>query len=142
MKAQDEGHCGRTPASAPAVAEGIVVPRRCTLEGFSEEVSRAIGVDLADLEPLTTLLVRTQHSLYRIIVRQPRERKILIQGGQYFVEPTEACFDGSSFGGSCLKAAWIAQDMRMEIRCGKRRVVTSPVRSVEILQDTSSHRPA
>ncbi len=137
MKTQDEGHSGRTPA-----AEGIALPRRCTLEGFSEEASRAAGVGLADLEPLTTLLVRTQHSLYRIIVRQPRERKILIQGGQHFVEPTEARFDGSSFGGSCLKAAWIARDMRMEIRCGNRRIVTSPVRSIEILEDASSRRPA
>ncbi len=142
MNAGDSSHPRRTLSSSPAAAEGAVLPRRCTLEGFSEEVSRAVGLDLADLEPLTTLLVRTRHSLYRIIVQQPRERKILIQGGQHFVEPTEACFDGSSFGGSCLKAAWIAQDMRMEIRCGKRRVVTSPVRSVEILEDASSRRPA
>ena len=137
MKAQDEGRSGQTPA-----AEGIALPRRCTLEGFGEEVSRAVGVGLADLEPLTTLLVRTRHSLYRIIVREPRELKILIQGGQRFVEPTEARFEGSSFGGSCLKVGWIARDMRMEIRCGNRRIVTSPVRSIEILEDASSRRPA
>ncbi len=38
MKTQDEGDSGRTPA-----AEGIALPRRCTLEGFSEEASRAAG---------------------------------------------------------------------------------------------------
>ena len=45
-----------TSTTAPS-AEGIVVPRRCTLDGFATEVSQTDGIGLADLDPITTLLV-------------------------------------------------------------------------------------
>ena len=49
-----------TSTTAP-MAEGVVVPRRCTLDGFATEVSQTDGIGLADLDPNTTLLVRTQN---------------------------------------------------------------------------------
>ena len=59
-------------------AEGVVVPRRCTLDGFATEVSQTDGIGLADLDPITTLLVRTQNSLYQIVVVQPRKKAVLV----------------------------------------------------------------
>ena len=56
---------------APTV---VVVPRRCTLDGFAEEVSQTSGVDLTTLDPITTLLVRTANSLYRITVDRKSTR--------------------------------------------------------------------
>ncbi len=108
------------------------MPRRCTLEGFAQEVALTEGVGLAELESLTTLLVRTDNSLYRITVLQPPQPKILVQGGRFFPETTEGRLAGSSFGGSFLKMAWLGCGLRMEIYSGGQRIVTSPVRSIEI----------
>ena len=66
-----------TSTTAPT-AEGVVVPRRCTLDGFATEVSQTDGIGLADLDPITTLLVRTQNSLYQIVVVQPRQKAVLV----------------------------------------------------------------
>ena len=113
------------------------MPRRCTLDGFAQEVALTEGVGLAELESLTTLLVRTDNSLYRIIVLQPPHPKILVQGGRFFTETTEGRLSGSSFGGSFLKMAWLGCGLRMEICSeGHQRIVTSPVRSIEIQKDS------
>ncbi len=113
-----------------------------TFDGFVEGMSRAVGVRLADLEALTTIRVRTSRSTYRIMVLDPSEGRILIQGGKHFVEPVEACLNGSSLGGSSLKLDWVGQRMRMEISRGGRPIVTSPVRSIEILNNVSSDLPS
>ena len=52
-------------------------------EDFAQEVALTEGVGLAELESLTTLLVRTDNSLYRIIVLQSPRPNILVQGGDF-----------------------------------------------------------
>lgn len=111
------------------------MPRRCTLEGFAEEVSKVDGLAIAELESISTVLIRTQNSLYRVIVLQPPDANIIVQGGQFFPEPTDGRLIGSSFGGSFLKMGWIGIGFRMEIYQGLRRIVTSPVHSIEIVRD-------
>ena len=91
-----------------------VVPRRCTLDRFADEVSHTPGVDLTALDPITILLVRTENSLYRITVREPHRRTVWVQGGSFFPETTRACLSGSSFGGSRLKMAWAGIGLHME----------------------------
>ena len=83
------------------------------------------GVELDRLEPLTTLLVWTWNSLYRVVVAQGSA--VLVQGGLFFPEPTPAEVDGASTGGSLLKSGWIGVGLLMELRVGSRRIVTSPV---------------
>ena len=100
-----------------------------TLDEFASELSTREGVRLADLEPLTTLHVHTTNSLYRIGVLNGT--RILVQGGT-FPEITPAKFSGSSLGGNLLKCGWIGVGLRMEIRAGTRRVVTSPVCAISI----------
>lgn len=114
----------------------VLVPRASTLDGFAAEVSAADGINVNDLEPLTTLVVRTCNSLYRIIVSQ--RTSILVQGGQFFPEMTPAHLSGSGFGGSLLKIAWIGIGLRMEICVGGQRIVTSPVRTIA----TEGHQSA
>jgi hypothetical protein len=121
-----------TPA-APAA-----VPREATLEGFVQSASGA-GISLRELEPLTTLLVGTCNTQYRIIVS--RQSAILVQGGRFFPEVTTATLDGSSAGGSFLKVAWIGVGLRMEISAGGQRIVTSPVRSITTERDPQHSRP-
>ena len=120
---------------------GVVVPRRCTLDGFADEVSQTPGVDLRALEPITVLLVRTQNSLYRITVREPHRRAVLVRGGPFFPETTSACLSGSSFGGSCLKMAWVGVGLHMEFHYEGKWIITSRVRSIAMEQDFSLPGP-
>jgi len=115
----------RFPASSQ-----LVVPRRCTLHGFSLEVTSSAGIDLTTLDPLTVLLVRTRNSLYHITVRVPHRRTVWIQGGPFFPEPTRGYLNGSSFGGSCLKMAWIGIGLHLEFHAAGRHIVTSRVHSI------------
>ena len=56
--------CAKVNRATRPRGEGTLVPRPATLEGFADEVSARDGVCLRDLQPLTTLLVRTQNSVY------------------------------------------------------------------------------
>ncbi len=120
-----------TSTTAP-VADGVVVPRRCTLDGFATEVSQTDGIGLADLDPITTLLVRTQNSLYQIVVVQPRRKAVLVQGGPFFPQATRAVLSGSNFGGSMLKVAWVGIGLRMEFHAEDQWVITSHVRTITV----------
>lgn len=117
------------------------MPRGATLTGFVEEVGRAGGVAIAELDPITPLVVHTENTLYRITVLEPQGRRILVQGGAYFPESTPAELEGSSLGGSLLKQGWIGPGLRMEISTEGRRIVTSRVRSMEIRADAGLPGP-
>ncbi len=93
------------------------------------------GIGLGELDALTTLLVKTLNSIYRIIVLEPPQPRILIQGGQFFPQPTEARLAGASFGGSMLKLSWLGCGLRMEVCSEGQRIVTSPVQSIELQRD-------
>src|SRR5258708_22718539 len=118
----------REPRDPPTERSGAV-PRRATLDGFAEEVAKTAGVNLTALDPITTLLVRTENSLYRITVREPHQRTVLVQGGSFFPEMTSAHLSGSSFRSSCLKIAWVVIGLHMEFYSGGAPIVTSAVRS-------------
>ena len=112
------------------------VARAVTLNGFVEETGNIRGLYLRDVEPLTTLIVRTRNSRYRIIVR--RDTSAVVQGGQFFPDATPGRIDGSGFGGSFLKVGWIGIGLRMEIFADGRRIITSPVRDISIQRHASA----
>lgn len=105
-----------------------VISHTATLDGFVRAVNLADGVSVHDLAPLTTLVVSTCNSRYRIVVS--RNAAILVQGGRFFPELTDARLEGSSMGGSFLKVAWIGIGLSMEIWAAGQRIVTSPVRAI------------
>ena len=80
---------------------------------------------LNQLEPLTTLLVWTWNTLYRLIVSEGSD--VLVQGGSHFPEPTPAYVAGASAGGRLLKTGWIGVGFVMELRANGKYIVTSPV---------------
>lgn len=131
--------CAEVNGATRPRGEGTLVPRRATLEGFAKEVSARDGVCLAELEPLTTLLVRTQNSVYRIIVIEGSS--VLVQGGQFFPQATAAHLSGSGFGGSMLKLAWVGVGLCMEICQDGQRIVTSSVRTMKVEDDVSRSVP-
>ena len=91
-------------------------------------LDRVQSVRLRQLLPLTTLLVWTRNSLYRVVVTDGCN--IYVQGGTFFPDPTSAHLDGASIGGSLVRVGWIGVGLPMEIRVGARRIVTSPIRAI------------
>lgn len=122
---------------APDTTTSVVVPRAATLEGFVLASSASDGVDLRDLDPLTTLHVRTCNSQYRIVVS--RHTAVFVEGGRFFPEATDARLEGSTFGGSFLKMGWIVVGLCMEICARGQRIVTSPVRSITQEAEARTH---
>ena len=114
------------------VVDTTLVTQRSTLDGFVSAVKSSEGVELGDLDALTTVVVKTLNTLYRIIVLEPPHSTILIQGGEFFPEPTEARLAGASMGGSMLKLSWFGCGLRMEVCAAGQRIVTSPVQSIEV----------
>ena len=88
------------------------------------------GIQLETIPDLTRLEIQTQNSTYEITVISARAGDILIRGGQFFPEFTEARLAGSSLGGSFLKIRGIYLGFKLEIHSGERVVVTSRVRSI------------
>lgn len=87
-------------------------------------------IDGAELVPL---YVRTQNTLYEIVVLSGPTREVLVQGGRFFPERTRAILAGSSLGGTFLKIGGIYVGFRMELYCLRTRIVTSPVVSIELM---------
>ena len=105
-----------------------LVARHTTLDGFVGEFTDAPGIYLRDLDPLTTVLVRTRNSTYHLIISHGTS--VLVQGGRFFRDSTPARIDGSGFGGSLLKTGWIGVGFRMEIVADGERIVTTAVREI------------
>ena len=127
----------QTPG-APAGTTRRTRPPLYTLDGLADELAASEGVDLLDLPPMTTLVVRTVHSTYRIMVLQ--DTTVLLQGGRCFPEVTIAHLRGSGFGGHLLKLAWIGVGLRMEFLVDGKRFVTSTVRAITTEGDSATNR--
>ncbi len=126
-----------SPAAAattphPSRRSPDVVPRYRTLDGFIEAVSQTDGIGLIDVDAFTTLVVRTDNSVYRITILTPHLREVLVQGGKFFPERTRACLSGSNFGGSCLKMGWVGLGLHMEFHAGGQWIITLHVRAIAV----------
>ena len=93
------------------------------------------------MDTFTTLVVKTDNSVYQITIVQPYKREVFVQGGAFFPERTRAYLSGSSFGGSCLKLGWVGIGLHMEFLAKDRDqwVLTSHVRSITVAPSATSH---
>ena len=121
-----------TTSTAIRDAPSSVVSQHRTLDGFVEAMSQADGIGLTDVDAFTTLMVRTDNSVYQITILQPHAREVVVQGGAFFPERTRACLSGSSFGGSCLKMGWVGIGLHMEFHAEDQWIITSHVRSIAV----------
>jgi hypothetical protein len=110
--------------------------RAATLDRTGDFMEDIVGVYLRDLPPLTTLLVRTTNSLYRMVIT--RWPEVYIQGGDFFPDPTAAYVEGASSSGSWLRAGWIGVGLLVELRSGGWRLTTSPVVAITTEQAANS----
>src|SRR5262245_4454367 len=85
-------------------------------------------VYVRELPPLTTLLVETRNSSYRIVVKE--NANICVQGGPYFPEPTSAHLVGARLLGAGLQVDWLEVCLLMMITAGAKHFVTSPIRAI------------
>ena len=94
-------------------------------------------MQLETMQDLEKLVVRTENSLYEITVICGRTGDILVRGGRFFPEFKEARLAGSSLGGSFLKLRGIYVGFNLEIHFDKRLIITSRVRQISVLLQSS-----
>jgi hypothetical protein len=108
--------------SETTVTETISCPSGAILDAWSHSEWNN-GVQIDQIEELTTLAVRTTNSLYEITVLDGRTGDVLLRGGEFFPVRTAVRLEGSTCGGSLLKRHGIYVGLRMEI-------IPQPVESV------------
>jgi hypothetical protein len=117
---------------APSTAkEGTMLRTGHTLDSFAADSSNREGVAIEAFDAETTLVVKTRHSYYRMVVVNGSQHLVKIQGG-VFPEPTTVRLCGATAGGSAIKVGWILVGLRMEFRLGTRRITSSSVHSISI----------
>jgi hypothetical protein len=99
----------------------------------------ADGVQIGALPELDVLAVRTRNSLYHITILSGETGAVLVQGGQFFAEPTQAVLAGASLGGSFLKRSGIYLGFQMELLHEGRCIVTTRVKSITRVGDRAVH---
>jgi hypothetical protein len=106
-----------------------------TLESWSTRDWGA-GVQVACLNPLDVLHVRTKNTLYEITILDPASAEVLVRGGRFFPEYRRAILAGSSLGGAFLKLHGVYVNFCMELNTGVLRIVTTAVESVGLTSVT------
>jgi len=108
------------------------IPAGAVLDKWSED-PWTNGVQVDRMEDMEKLVIRTQNSLYEIIIIDGPSGEILVRGGQFFPELTPARLAGATLGGSFCKMRGIYAGFRMEINANGQRTVTTPVKSIGVL---------
>jgi hypothetical protein len=93
---------------------------------------RADGVQIETLEHMQRVIVRTYQNVYEIFVRSGSTGEVLVRGGRFFQEFTEAHLSGASLGGGFLKQLGIYVGLRLEFNVGGETILTSPIFSISI----------
>ena len=117
-------------------ADGAYIPEAADLSKFDDVVQRTRGILIKDIPANTVLQIDVNDAIFTVLVVNPAERKIQIQGSQYIPELTDAIMSGSTFGGSFLKEGWIGIGMCLEILIPGReppRLTTSMVQKISIV---------
>ena len=102
-----------------------------TLESWSLRDWGA-GVQVACLNALDVLHVRTKNTLYEITLLDAASAEVLVRGGRFFPEHRRAILAGSSLGGAFLKLHGVYVNFCMELNTGVLRVVTTAVESITV----------
>ncbi len=108
--------------SVPADAFSPASPPRGEDDDSGDTVIHRLRV--VDLAPYTRLRVKTGSSEYWLTVITPFESELLVQGGTRFAAATRAHLLGDG-------VVSVGQELRLKM--GVRQVITSRVRSVEVM---------
>jgi Prokaryotic dksA/traR C4-type zinc finger len=100
--------------------------------------SEVTEIQLEDLDPFDTILLRTYNSTYRILLLDPKTGRALVEGGDYLLEPNDAFLKGSAPAGDALKPGLISVGCRLEMGVNKRVFLTSPVKSMHVNHNSAA----
>jgi hypothetical protein len=109
-----------------------VEPRAVAARAESGQLS-VTGVDVRRLSAGTQCLVDTLNSHYRFLVLEGGAATVMAEGGRYCRHRGYVRIEGSVTGGSGLLVGWIGEGLSMELTVDGKRVVTSAVQSVSIV---------
>ena len=112
----------------------VTVPRGAILDTWFNDPWKN-GVQIDKMTDLQRVHVRTRYSLYEITVIDGRGGDILVRGGKFFPELTEAQLAGATLGGSFCKMRGIYCGFKMELCRNGQRILTSDVQSISIFAD-------
>lgn len=98
----------------------------------SEPSSGDDDVMLESLKPFDTIFMHTHNSDYRILLLDPKTGRVLIEGGEYLVEPKEALLKGSAIPGFPFKGGALSVGSHMEMWVDERVLLTSAIESVRV----------
>jgi hypothetical protein len=115
------------------------LPALGSLEDFVNDSEFTDGVAIDDLERGAIVSVHTQNSCYRFEVLDNRTHRARVVGG-WFHEPTQVGIEGSTAGGSVIRAGWVGVGLRLELSLGLRRITTSAVTHVAVEDHDSNVR--
>ena len=90
------------------------------------------GVQVDRLAALDHITVCTKHSTYEIILVSPTTAEVLVRGGAFFPEFTQARLAGCTLGGSFLKLRSIYVGFHIEFALRDGIIITSPVRTIDV----------
>ena len=113
--------------------------RGATFDGFTQIAGAADGINVRELEPLTSIVVRTKNSTYEISVTGGTSA--IVQGGQFFPTPTAVEVSGATMNGSFIKIGWIGVGFCMEFIADGQLIVTTRVRTIAVRQPSGESRP-
>jgi len=104
----------------------------------ASQVRSNCDLPIAKLTPFDTIMLRTHNSDYRIMMLDPQTGRVLVEGGSYLGEPSEALLRGSAVAGSEFRAGEICVGCRVEMWVNERVFITSPVKSIEVIRPVES----
>lgn len=111
------------------------VPSAASLAHWSQ-IPWANGVQVDRMDDMEMLQIRTRNSFYEITIIDGHSGEVLVRGGSFLPQLTPANLAGATLGGSICKLRGIYEGFRMEINVDGRRLVTTPVESIEIVTES------
>lgn len=99
------------------------------------QLSSSGDVMLESLNAFDSIVVQTYHSVYHILLLDPKTGRALIDGGEYLTEPSEALLRGSI--GDEFRVGTISVGCRLEMWVDERVFLTSPIKSVHVKHNSA-----
>jgi hypothetical protein len=109
-----------------------LVPKGAMLDAWAREAWNN-GIQIERLEDMQKVAVQTANNLYEIVIISGQEGDVLVRGGKFFPELTPANLAGATLGGSFCKMRGIYVGFRMEFTANGKRIITSPVETITVL---------
>jgi hypothetical protein len=101
--------------------------------GHQADTHDTSAIDVTQLSDGAVVEISTRNSTYRLTMQDSEHRLATIEGGQFFSHPIVGRIEGTPFEDGPIQVGVIQPGMRLEIMADNRRIVTSPVRTLDVI---------